>query len=58
MKVKLLTEINIDGSTYKKGDSINVENEKGNVWINKGWATKEQKEKKETKELKTGKETK
>tara|TARA_Y100000114_G_C11576874_1_gene239119 strand:+ start:395 stop:571 length:177 start_codon:yes stop_codon:yes gene_type:complete len=58
MKVKLKTVLMIDNVTYEKGCVMDVEESKGDVWISKGWASKEEKGKKETKEHKGDKETK
>ena len=58
MKVILKTELLKDGVTYDKGCVLDVEKENAEVWIAKGWASKEEKGKKETKELKQDKETK
>ena len=58
MKVKLKTVLMIDNVTYEKGYVMDVEDSKADVWISKGWASKEEKGKKETKEYKGDKETK
>tara|TARA_Y100001937_G_scaffold65714_1_gene89894 strand:- start:1120 stop:1296 length:177 start_codon:yes stop_codon:yes gene_type:complete len=58
MKVKLKTVLMIDNVTYEKGYVMDVEDSKADVWISKGWASKEEKGKKETKEYKADKETK
>tara|TARA_R100001163_G_C5064462_1_gene202091 strand:+ start:2821 stop:2997 length:177 start_codon:yes stop_codon:yes gene_type:complete len=58
MKVILKTELLKDGLIYEKGLEMDVSQEKAEVWIAKGWASKEEKGKKETKELKQDKETK
>tara|TARA_R100000231_G_scaffold51834_1_gene43684 strand:+ start:3238 stop:3414 length:177 start_codon:yes stop_codon:yes gene_type:complete len=58
MKVKLKTELLKDGVTYDKGCVMDVSDASAEVWIAKGWASKEEKGKKETKELKQDKETK
>jgi len=58
MKVKLKTELLKDGVTYDKGYVMDVSDANAEVWIAKGWASKEEKGKKETKELKQDKETK
>ena len=58
MKVILKTELIKDGVTYDKGCSMDIPKENAEVWIAKGWASKELKTKKETKEFKKDKETK
>jgi hypothetical protein len=59
MKIKLLTSIKQDGKLIEKDSVINLDENIANSWINKGWAKKESKIKKQTKELKLdSKETK
>jgi hypothetical protein len=61
MKIKVLTEMDRDGKTYIKGDTIDIPEENAKVWIANCWGeyiTKEQKSKKETKEEKGNKDTK
>lgn len=61
MKIKLLNDLLIDGNRVHKGDIIDIDDSKKDVWIAKGWAepvNKEIKVKKETKELKVKKDTK
>jgi len=59
MKIKLLTSIKQDGKSIEKDSVINLGDELAQTWINKGWAKKESKIKKQTKELKLdSKETK
>lgn len=63
MKIKLLVEIFKDGKMYAEGETMNVDENKAELWIAKKWckaiSNKEHKPKKETKELKLdSKETK
>ena len=61
MKIKVLTDMELDNRTYKKGDVVDVPEANAKVWIARCWGeyiTKEQKSKKETKEEKGNKETK
>jgi len=52
MKLKVLVPLTNKGKNYEAGDDINVPDEKVQVFLNKGWASKEAKLKRETKELK------
>jgi|TARA_Y100000015_G_scaffold23761_1_gene22974 hypothetical protein len=53
MKLKALMSLNHKGKSYDVGDEIKVDEDKVQVFIDKGWACKEAKsKKKETKELK------
>mgnify|MGYP003145818975 FL=1 len=52
MKLKVLVPLTNKGKNYEAGDEINVPDEKVQVFLNKGWASKEAKLKRETKELK------
>jgi len=53
MKLKVLVPLTNKGKNYEAGDEINVPDEKVEVFLNKGWASKEAKlKKRETKELK------
>ena len=52
MKLKVLVPLNNKGKNYEAGDEINVPADKVEVFLNKGWASKEAKLKRETKELK------
>jgi len=52
MKLKVLVPLNNKGKNYEAGDEINVPEDKVEVFLNKGWASKEAKLKRETKELK------
>ena len=58
MKLKALMALNHKGKNYAAGEIIDVPENKVEAFINKGWASKEVKVKKETKELKVSKETK
>lgn len=59
MKIKLLTSIKQDGKLIEKDSVIKLDEKIAQTWINKGWAKKESKIKKQTKELKLdSKETK
>tara|TARA_R110002020_G_scaffold18464_3_gene64441 strand:- start:1073 stop:1267 length:195 start_codon:yes stop_codon:yes gene_type:complete len=52
MKLKVLVPLTNKGKNYQAGDDINVPEEKVQVFLNKGWASKEAKLKRQTKELK------
>ena len=52
MKLKVLVPLTNKGKNYQAGDDINVPEDKVDVFLNKGWASKEAKLKRETKELK------
>ena len=52
MKLKVLVPLTNKGKNYEAGDEINVPDEKVQVFLNKGWASKEAKLKRQTKELK------
>tara|TARA_R100000329_G_scaffold151474_1_gene147811 strand:- start:3973 stop:4221 length:249 start_codon:yes stop_codon:yes gene_type:complete len=52
MKLKVLMPLINKGKNYEVGDEINVADDKAQVFIDKGWASKEAKPKRETKELK------
>ena len=58
MKLKALMALNHKGKSYEAGDMIDVPEDKVDIFVSKGWASKEAKIKKETKELKVSKETK
>ena len=52
MKLKVLVPLTNKGKNYQAGDDINVPDDKVDVFLNKGWASKEAKLKRQTKELK------
>jgi|TARA_R110000824_G_scaffold377389_4_gene568685 hypothetical protein len=52
MKLKVLVPLTNKGKNYQAGDDINVPEDKVDVFLNKGWASKEAKLKRQTKELK------
>lgn len=52
MKLKVLVPLTNKGKNYEAGDDINVPDDKVDVFLNKGWASKEAKLKRQTKELK------
>lgn len=54
----MLTDVNKEGVRYTKGESYNIDKSDADKWVSRGYATKEEKAKKETKELKVKKETK
>jgi hypothetical protein len=59
MKIKLLISMKQDGQSIDKDSVVNIDEITAESWINKGWAKKESKIKKQTKELKIdSKETK
>ena len=58
MKIKMLTDVNKEGIKYTKGESYNIDKSDAEKWVSRGYATKEEKAKKETKVLKVKKETK
>ena len=58
MKLKALIPLKHKGKSYEAGDDINIRDDKVEVFVAKGWASKEAKPKKETKEMKVSKETK
>lgn len=61
MKIKLLTEMIIDGHKVPAGEIVEIKEQNSAKWIANKWGEpiiKEKKIKKETKELKISKETK
>ena len=61
MKIKLLTEMIIDGHPVQPGEVVEIKESSSYKWIQNKWGeqiVKEKKIKKETKELKISKETK
>ena len=52
MKLKVLVPLTNKGKNYEDVDDINVPDDKVDVFLNKGWASKEAKLKRQTKELK------
>lgn len=54
----MLTDVNKEGIKYTKGESYNIDKPDADKWVSRGYATKEEKAKKETKVLKVKKETK
>ena len=52
MKIKMLTDVNKEGIKYTKGESYNIDKPDADKWVSRGYATKEEKAKKETEEKK------
>ena len=48
MKLKVLVPLTNKGKNYQAGDDINVPEDKVDVFLNKGWASKEAKLKRQT----------